>query len=131
MPTTRSKVDFSDFKLAKQHILTQLGQWRWQIAIVEAKVREQQDFDVVTQESQRLRAAIQASYQANQKLSRREPMAAQRLHRRYLQVLLDLSTEIVSVPSRSMAYYDLVGFKDHLLRAISYIDDTGSEKGSD
>ncbi|MTV82544.1 hypothetical protein [Secundilactobacillus folii] len=128
MPNTNVKIDFSHFEGAKRQILIQLEQWHWQIAIVENKVREQQDFDTVTAESHRLREAIRDRYQANEKLSRREPMAAQRLHRRYLQVLLDLSAEIVSVPSRSMAYYDLVSFKDHLLRDIEYIRSTGMER---
>ncbi|WP_089087440.1 hypothetical protein [Secundilactobacillus pentosiphilus] len=94
-------------------------------------MRDQRDFEAVIQENRRLRLAIRASYQANEKLSRHEPMASQRLHRRYLQVLLDLSSQIVSIPSKSMVYYDLIGFKDHLLQAIDYIEDKSPEKGSD
>lgn len=86
-------------------------------------VRVQRDFEAVIQENRRLRLAIRESYQANEKLFRRGPMASQRLHRRYLQVLLDLSSQIVSIPSKSMAYYDLIGFKEHLLQAINYIED--------
>ncbi|WP_203650754.1 hypothetical protein [Secundilactobacillus yichangensis] len=129
MPTEKSKVDFSDYQSAKQAILIQLQQWHWQITYVEEAVRKQSDFEAVIQENRRLRLAIRDSYQANQKLSRREPMASQRLHRRYLQVLLNLSSQIVSIPSKSMAYYDLIGFKDHLLEAIDYIEDKSPEKG--
>jgi len=129
LPTDQNKVDFSNYQRAQTAILMQLQQWHWQITYVEEAVRKQGDFELVTQESQQLRRAIRDSYQANQRLSRREPLAAQRLHRRYLQVLLDLSSEIVSLPTKSMAYYDLIGFKDHLLQAIDYITDNSSTKG--
>lgn len=76
MPTEKSKVDFSDYQSAKQAILIQLQQWHWQITYVEEAVRKQSDFEAVIQENRRLRLAIRDSYQANQKLSRREPMAS-------------------------------------------------------
>ncbi|MCH5463171.1 hypothetical protein HC026_11610 [Lactobacillus sp. LC28-10] len=130
MPIVKNQIDFSNYQVAKRAILIQLQQWHWQIAYVEEAVRTQRDFEAIIQENQRLRSAIRDSYQANQTLSRREPMAAQRLHRRYLRVLLDLSSQIVSIPSKSMAYYDLIGFKDHLLRAIDYIEDKSPEEGN-
>lgn len=126
----KRQIDFNNYEAAKRSILIQLQQWHWQITYVEEAVRAQGNFEIVLQENHRLRSAIRDSYQANQTLSRREPMAGQRLHRRYLQVLLDLSSQIVSIPSKSMAYYDLIGFKDHLLRAIDYIEDKSPEKGN-
>ncbi|GAW98555.1 hypothetical protein [Secundilactobacillus mixtipabuli] len=128
MPIDKNKIDFSNYQKAKNVILGQLRQWYWQITYTEESVRQQRDFQAVIQENRQLRSAIRESYQANQQLSRREPMAAQRLHRHYLQVLLDLSSQIVSIPSRSMVYYDLIGFKDHLLQAIDYIENNPSEK---
>jgi hypothetical protein len=131
LPIDKSKIDFSNYADAKRAILIQLQQWRWRISNVEEAVRKRSDFDAVIEVNHQLRLAIRDSYQANQRLSRREPMAAQRLHRRYLQVLLDLSSQIVSIPSKSMAYDDLIGFKDHLLQAIDYIDDTLPKKEND
>lgn len=129
MPIDKNSIDFGSYENAKRAILIQLQQWHWRISGVEEAVRKQHDFDAVIQVNHQLRQAIRDSYQANQKLSRREPMTAQRLHRRYLQVLLDLSSQIVSIPSKSMAYYDLIGFKDHLLQAINYIDGKSPKKG--
>lgn len=111
------QLDFSHLEDVRKEIQRIFDHWRFRIEQVELGARNRQDFAQVNTVTRLLRHDIQRYYQANRLISRSIPLANRRLQKRFLQALRELSALIVSVPTKALAYDDLVRFKANLFVA--------------
>jgi hypothetical protein len=115
------QLDFSHLEDVRGQIQRIFKHWQSRIEQVELGARKRQDFAQVNTVTRLLRHEIQRYYQANQLISRSLPLANRRLQKRFLQALRELSSRIVSVPTKALAYDDLVGFKANLFVAQQFV----------